>query len=82
MIAKQKQPFKREVHATEKLVQKSKEKGLLIYPSNTGIDGVHGDAVIIAPPLTITKEEIDVLIDRFCLGLKDFEQDILKIDRD
>lgn len=79
---KTKQPFKRELNATEKLVQKSKEKGLLIYPSNTGIDGVHGDAVIIAPPLTITKEEIDVLIDRFCLGLKDFEQDILKIDRD
>ena len=38
--------------------------GLLLYPSQAGIDGLVGDAFIIAPPLTITLLEIQELINR------------------
>jgi adenosylmethionine-8-amino-7-oxononanoate aminotransferase len=40
----------------------AKEKGLLLYPAGAGIDGVNGDSIIISPPLTISKPEIEELI--------------------
>jgi adenosylmethionine-8-amino-7-oxononanoate aminotransferase len=46
---------------TEKVVMKAQQNGLLVYPSAAG-NGKDGAAIIIAPPLTIKKEEIDELI--------------------
>lgn len=40
----------------------AKDKGLLVYPAGAGIDGVNGDAIIISPPLTITKREMEELV--------------------
>lgn len=57
-----KTPFPRTAMITQKMVSIAKEKGLLIYPACAGIDGVNGDAIIISPPLTITKLEMDELI--------------------
>ena len=52
-----KTPFPRKAMVTQKIIALAKEKGLLVYPAGAGIDGVNGDAIIIAPPLTITKDE-------------------------
>jgi adenosylmethionine-8-amino-7-oxononanoate aminotransferase len=57
-----KTPFSRTAMITQKMVSISKEKGLLVYPACAGIDGVNGDAIIISPPLTITKLEMEELI--------------------
>lgn len=57
-----KTPFARKASITQKIVTLAKEKGLLVYPSGAGIDGVNGDAIIIAPPLTISKREIEELV--------------------
>jgi len=73
---KTKQPFSRSLNATDLFIRKAKEAGLLVYPSNTGSDGIEGDAVIIAPPLTIKKEEMDELIHRFIVAVKNFENAI------
>ena len=54
-----KTPFSRALLFTQKLVQLAQECGLIIYPAGAGIDGMNGDAVLIAPPLTITISEID-----------------------
>lgn len=48
--------------ATERMVKIARDKGLLVYPAGAGIDGSSGDAIIIAPPLTITRREMDELI--------------------
>ncbi|NMD72256.1 aspartate aminotransferase family protein [Bacillus sp. DNRA2] len=69
-----KQPFSRKVQAIKMLIDLAQTNGLLIYPANAGLDGVNGDAVIIAPPLTITKREIDELIRLLTLTLSQFEQ--------
>ncbi|MBP3963909.1 aspartate aminotransferase family protein [Paenibacillus lignilyticus] len=45
---------------TTRLVERAQSKGLLVYPAAGGVDG-EGDAVIVAPPLVITTEEIDLL---------------------
>ncbi|MBS4190905.1 aspartate aminotransferase family protein [Bacillus sp. FJAT-49705] len=60
----EKTPFPRALQFTQKLIQLAQNCGLLIYPAGAGIDGINGDSVLIAPPLTITIPEIDELIRR------------------
>jgi adenosylmethionine-8-amino-7-oxononanoate aminotransferase len=63
--AKTKRPFSTNTTVTSKVVEKARNKGLLIYPASAGKDGAHGDAVIISPPFVITKQEIDQLVTIF-----------------
>jgi adenosylmethionine-8-amino-7-oxononanoate aminotransferase len=46
---------------TETVVTKAQENGLLVYPSASG-NGKDGAAIIIAPPLTIKREQITELV--------------------
>ncbi|KIY21584.1 MULTISPECIES: aspartate aminotransferase family protein [Mesobacillus] len=55
-------PFDPSVKLTELVVRTGRDHGILLYPAGAGLDGLSGDAVIIAPPLTVTKREIDELI--------------------
>lgn len=57
-----KEPFALSEGVGAKVIAKAFEKGLLIYPAMGGIEGVAGDSVIISPPLTISKEQIDELV--------------------
>ncbi|MCZ8515024.1 aspartate aminotransferase family protein [Paenibacillus filicis] len=54
-------PFPPGLAVTSRIVDKAFDKGLLVYPAAGGVDG-EGDAVIVAPPLTISEEEIDLLV--------------------
>lgn len=38
-------------------------RGLITYPGNGGIDGIHGDHVLLAPPFTINEAQIDEMVD-------------------
>ncbi|MEH7492405.1 aspartate aminotransferase family protein [Neobacillus niacini] len=60
--AANKTPFPRNAHITQTMIALAKEKGLLVYPAGSGIDGVNGDSIIVSPPLTITKSEIEELV--------------------
>ena len=51
----------------------AKENGLIVYPAGAGIDGINGDSIIISPPLTITQEEIEELIQLLKKHLKLFQ---------
>jgi adenosylmethionine-8-amino-7-oxononanoate aminotransferase len=62
---KSKRPFQPTEDVTSRVIEKARDKGLLIYPASAGNEGVSGDAVIISPPFTITKQEIDDLVDIF-----------------
>ncbi len=68
-----KYPFAQEKAVTTRLVELAQKNGLLIYPASAGIEGVGGDAVIIAPPLSISKEETDVLISILEQTLKELQ---------
>jgi adenosylmethionine-8-amino-7-oxononanoate aminotransferase len=68
----QKTPFPRSMQLTKELVEIAQKNGLLIYPAGAGLDGIHGDAVIIAPPLTITKREIEELTRLLRKSLQDY----------
>lgn len=68
---KTKEPFPRDDSITVKAVKIAAKNGLLLYPAGAGDDGINGDGVIIAPPLTITLKEIDELIKRLTSTLFD-----------
>ncbi|WP_100398652.1 aspartate aminotransferase family protein [Bacillus sp. FJAT-44742] len=57
-----KKPFPRKAAVTERVINKAQQKGLLIYPATAGERGYEGDAVIIAPPLIVTRKEIDEMM--------------------
>jgi adenosylmethionine-8-amino-7-oxononanoate aminotransferase len=59
-----KRPFARSLKIAETLVDAALERGLVVWPNVGHADGVNGDLVMIAPPFTITEEEIDELVSR------------------
>lgn len=70
--------FPLELGVTERAVRKALQYGLLIYPASGGIDGIAGDAVIVAPPLTISSEEMDQLISRLESALQELAQELVQ----
>lgn len=73
---KTKQPFNASLAVTSKVVEKARDKGLLIYPASAGNEGAHGDAVIISPPFVITNPEMDQLVDLFKETLLEVQYDL------
>jgi adenosylmethionine-8-amino-7-oxononanoate aminotransferase len=39
------------------------DRGLITYPGNGGVDGIHGDHILLAPPFTIDEAQIDEMVD-------------------
>ncbi|MEX2651872.1 MAG: aminotransferase class III-fold pyridoxal phosphate-dependent enzyme [Acidimicrobiia bacterium] len=62
-------PFPRSTHVTEGLLLRAREHGLLLYPSTGNVDGTNGDYLLIGPPLTVTDDEVDLLVDRMSATL-------------
>ncbi|WP_088013184.1 aspartate aminotransferase family protein [Gottfriedia acidiceleris] len=56
-------------------IQKVMNKGLLLYPSVAGKNGKEDCAFMIAPPLTITYEELDELLQILTESLKELERE-------
>lgn len=50
---------------TDKVMKTALESGLMLYSAANCADGTKGDAVMIAPPLTVTKAEIDEIMEMF-----------------
>ncbi|RWR12174.1 aspartate aminotransferase family protein [Siminovitchia fortis] len=72
-----KKSFERALDVVNKIVEANFAEGLLVYPANAGADGLTGDAVILSPPLTITREEVDELVRRFAVALGKVERELL-----
>jgi adenosylmethionine-8-amino-7-oxononanoate aminotransferase len=71
-------PFPLDAAVTQCVVDRAMELGLLVYPASGGVDGIAGDSIIVAPPLTIKKEEIDKIIDILREVLVDVQSDCKK----
>ncbi|MFD1781429.1 aspartate aminotransferase family protein [Fredinandcohnia salidurans] len=71
-------PFNKEIDLTSLVVSQGQNNGLLLYPAAAGIEGVGGDAILVAPPLTITTEQIDELIQLLDQTLIDVETALQK----
>ncbi|WP_261133683.1 aspartate aminotransferase family protein [Bacillus sp. Marseille-Q3570] len=61
---------------TERVIKKCFEKGLIVYPAVGGINGTAGDAIIVAPPLTISKEELKFLLSTLEEAIAEISQEL------
>ncbi len=75
---KTKEPFSRNVHLAEKILQTAQKKGLILYFCIGFVDGMNGDAVMVAPPFNVTKKEIDEIVNIFSETISEV-RDSLKI---
>ncbi|MGD7051181.1 aspartate aminotransferase family protein [Sutcliffiella horikoshii] len=71
-----KYPYSQEKAVTPRLVELAQKNGLLIYPASAGIEGIGGDAVIIAPPLSMNQLEMDELITILELTLNELQAEL------
>jgi len=66
-----KRPFQRELKVAEALVMRAQERGLILWPNVGHADGRNGDLVMVAPPFTISPEQIDELAESLRSSLAD-----------
>jgi taurine--2-oxoglutarate transaminase len=52
-------PFPRADKTAERVAARAFADGLIVYPSVGGATGTEGDAIMLAPPLVVTEDEID-----------------------
>ncbi|GGX45093.1 aminotransferase family protein [Saccharospirillum salsuginis] len=70
-----KEPFPADLNAFDILTRLAKQRGLLIYPRRS-LNGLRGDHVLITPPLTVTRQQIDDIVELFDDSLAAFETSI------
>ncbi|HKE54209.1 MAG TPA: aminotransferase class III-fold pyridoxal phosphate-dependent enzyme [Actinomycetota bacterium] len=57
-------PFARADQVTERAVAAARERGLLVYSSTGHVDGFDGDLIMLGPPLVISDDECDLVVER------------------
>ena len=77
-----KEPFPRERGITRLVAQIAWEKGLIVYPAVSGgqVQGVAGDAFMVAPPFITTQEQLDEIINLLDQVLEGVHKEI-RVDR-
>ena len=60
----QRRPFLRSERMGERVRAAAMREGLLVYTSAGCADGVNGDLVLLGPPLTISEEEVELVVER------------------
>jgi adenosylmethionine-8-amino-7-oxononanoate aminotransferase len=68
-------PAPPELELSRRLHLAAQARGLMIYPG-AGADGVAGDQVLVSPPLTVTREDIDEIVTRLAGALKDVTESL------
>ena len=58
-----KEPFPRAERFTEKVMEMTFERGLILYSGTGFVDGINGDMVMFGPPFVIEESQIDEMID-------------------
>lgn len=71
-----KEPFDPKVEIGTRVQKKAFEMGVAIYPGVATIDGIKGDHVLLAPPYTISKEELRQAVDVTRLAVLAIESEI------
>jgi adenosylmethionine-8-amino-7-oxononanoate aminotransferase len=72
-----KEPFTPELLAGPRVHQLAMKAGCMVFPTSGFNHGVSGDAIIIAPPLIISEEEIDTALAMVDEALTTFEKEQL-----
>jgi adenosylmethionine-8-amino-7-oxononanoate aminotransferase len=71
-----KEPFDSSVNVKGKITLNCLEEGLVPYPGGGSVDGVRGDHILLAPPINITREEIDLLYEKLETAIKKLSEQL------
>jgi adenosylmethionine-8-amino-7-oxononanoate aminotransferase len=71
-----KKPFESQQHASGLFEQAALKRGLVAYPCTGTVDGVLGDMVLLAPPLVISKAQINDVLSIVDESLADAEKEL------
>ena len=63
-----KEPFDPKLKFRDIITEKSFDAGVIVYPGGGSVDGKRGDHILLAPPINITKTEIDEMFERLKNG--------------
>ncbi len=61
---KTKEPFDKKSDIRGMITRNCLEEGLVVYPGSGSADGIRGDHILIAPPINITKPQVDELFEK------------------
>ena len=67
-----KEPYPVGLAMAEKLTLSLVRNGVIVYPGNGNADGENGDQFLIAPPLTLSKDQADELVRQMVAGFNEF----------
>ena len=65
-----KEPYDPALQLFARVRDRSFANGLICYPTGGNIDGVRGDQVILAPPYNASAAELDEIVEKLALSLK------------
>ncbi|WP_276511844.1 aspartate aminotransferase family protein [Pseudalkalibacillus hwajinpoensis] len=72
-----KEPFLLQNEVTNRFIRKCYDSGLLVYTAAGGLNGIAGDAVIVAPPLIIQENEVHLLLNKLNQALAELEKELI-----
>ncbi|MGH7494556.1 MAG: aspartate aminotransferase family protein [bacterium] len=55
-------PFPRRLKIAEKISAEALTRGLIVWTNTGHVDGVNGDAILLAPPFIVTREQIEEIV--------------------
>lgn len=73
---KTKEPFPVSFGLAEKITQTLLKHGLVVYPGTGNADGENGDQFLLAPPLILTKDQADEIVEGMTAGFHEFEKEL------
>lgn len=71
-----KEPFPASMGIAEKITVTLLKQGIVVYPGTGGADGENGDHFLLAPPLILTKDQADEIVDGLVAGFTEFEKEL------
>jgi len=71
-------PFPVEIGFSERLFERLRERGVLVYPMQGTTGDFSGDHILIAPPFTIAESEMDFLVDQLVAAVAELKAEIRK----
>lgn len=65
-----KAPFPAKERVNDRLRQRAFDNGLMVYYSQGCADGVNGDVIMLGPPLIVTREQVDEIVEIFAAAIQ------------